>query len=134
MNRRSGWLSLLVWALGFVLLALAALGAMTIGRFILPFAAVVLVVAALRHRAWPEGLCGALTGVAAVLLFVAIGNRDFSPCLPEHQTMVLRRGQSFSCGGLDPMPWLLLGVPMLVTGVAGYALWRKRRWPETRAP
>src|SRR5688500_4235174 len=99
MDRNAGWPSLLNWALAFGLLTLTVLGIMSIGIFILPFAAIALVFVARRHRAWPEAVLGAPLGVATVLLWIAFANRDYSPCLPEHRVMVLAPGQSFSCGG-----------------------------------
>jgi hypothetical protein len=125
MDRNAGWPSLVYWSFGFSLLAFAILGMMSIGIFVLPFAAIVLLLVARRHRGWPEAPLGAALGVAAALLFVAFGNLDYSPCLPEHRVMVLAPGQSFSCGGRDPKPWLFLGLLLAAIGIGGYAMWRR---------
>ncbi|HEY3115026.1 MAG TPA: hypothetical protein VGJ62_15200 [Gemmatimonadaceae bacterium] len=125
MKHRTGWQSLVEWAVGLGLLALAVVGALSIGVFVMPFALAALLFAALRNRAWPEAVLGGLLGVGSVFLFVAYRNRLYSPCPPG--PMRLAHGQHFSCGGFDPMPWLTIGLVLIVGGVSGYLLSRGKR-------
>jgi hypothetical protein len=126
MNRPSGWLSVATWAVALALITLTLLGALSIGVFILPVAAAAVILAARMNRAWPEALTGSLMGIAGVLLWVAFGNRGYSPCLPQHRTMRLAPGESFSCGGRDPIPWLATGLVLATIGIVGYWAWRRR--------
>jgi hypothetical protein len=123
MRDRSGWQSLAEWGLALGLVALAIVGAMSIGMFVLPIAIVAVVFAARRNRVWPEGPMGALVGVGTICLFVAYRNRSYSPCPPG--PMLLAHGEHFSCGGFDPMPWLTIGVLLTAAGLVGYFLSRR---------
>jgi hypothetical protein len=125
MRDRTGWQSLAEWTLGLGLLALAVVGALSIGIFVMPFALATLLYAALRNRAWPEAGVGGLLGVGIVFLFVAYRNRSYSPC--PSGPMRLAHGQHFSCGGFDPMPWLTIGMVLITGGVSGYLLTRRSR-------
>ena len=125
MNRRTGWQALGEWAFGFALVSLVMIGAITIGMFILPFAAIALGFAGARDRAWPEVPFGALVGVGTACLFIAYLNRDYSPCPTGPMRLV--HGQHFSCGGFDPRPWLLVGFFLVATGIIGYVVARHAR-------
>ena len=125
MNRRMGWRALIEWAVGFALVSLVMIGAMTIGMFILPFAAIALGFAGARDRAWPEAPTGALVGVGAACLLIAYINRDYSPC--PTGPMRLAHGEYFSCGGLDPHPWLNVGLLLIASGIIGYVVARRAR-------
>ena len=116
------WLSLGEWTIAFGLLTLAILGAMTIGMLILPFAIGALAFAARRNRGWPESTMGALLGIGTVLLAIAYGNRDYSPCPGRIR---LAPGEYFRCGGRDPVPWLVIGLVLVVAGSVGYWAWRR---------
>jgi hypothetical protein len=124
MRNRSGWQSFAEWALALALLALAVLGAATIGLFIFPFAIAALLIAERRNRPWPDPLFGGLFGVGSVLLFVAYRNRSYAPC--PQGPMRLLHGQHFSCGGFDPMPWLGIGAVLVGSGIAGHLVSRRR--------
>src|SRR5439155_20252752 len=67
------WPSALLWVVGLALAALAALSALSIGLFILPFAFAAIVLAATRNtsRAWPWGLLG-LWLLAGILPLVQV--------------------------------------------------------------
>jgi hypothetical protein len=123
MRGRVGWPALGEWAIAFGLLALAGIGAMSIGIFVFPFAIVALVFAARRDRGWPEAPTGGLVGFGSICLFVAYRNRAYSPCPPG--PMRLAHGQHFSCGGFDPVPWLTIGVLLTVAGIGGYIALRR---------
>lgn len=126
MSRESGgWWDLAEWGLAFGLLAFSVITGFSIGFLILPFAIAALVLALRRTRAWPEAPTGGLVGIGAVLLMIAFLHRNDVLCRPEDQTMVLRRGESFSCGGLNPVPWLAAGAAASAFGLGGYLAWRR---------
>jgi hypothetical protein len=120
MRNRGGWQSLAEWAIALALLTFALVGAATIGMFVFPFAVVALVLAERRNRPWPESLMGGLVGIGSVFLFVAYRNRDYTPCPPGRFPMTLARGEHFSCGGFDPIPWLAIGAFLTAAGFVGY--------------
>ena len=70
-TNRTGWLSLLEWAIASLTLTLTLIGAASIGIFVAPFAIIAVVVAVRRNRVWPEAASGGLVGASAVCLFVA---------------------------------------------------------------
>jgi len=115
------------------LVTLTFLGAMSIGVFILPFAGAALIFAVRMKRAWPEALSGGLLGIGAVALWIGLGNLGSSPCLPEHRIMRLSPGESFSCGGRDPIPWLATGLVLATVSIVGYWVWRRRNLQLPRA-
>ena len=127
---RTGWGSLLEWAFAFALLALTVIGAASIGIFVAPFAIVATIFAVRRNRDWPEAPLGGLVGVAAVCLFIAYRNRrEYPPCPPPGTRIRVARGEHFAChgGGLDPLPWLLIGLSLAGAGLVGYLLFRRHR-------
>lgn len=126
MTTRATWLSLVEWAVAFGLLTLAVLGAWTIGIYVLPFAIVALAVAARRSGAQPGSLWGAPVGIGSVLLFIAYVNRNYSPCPTSGTITRLSPGEHTSCGGFDPIPWLLIGALACIIGIAGFWAWRRR--------
>jgi hypothetical protein len=125
MEGQAGWRSLGEWALAFALLAVAVLGALSIGVFVLPVAVAALAFAARRNRRWPEPALGALIGVGVVCLYVAFRGRDYSPCPPSGTPMRLGPGERFTCGGLDPVPWLAVGLVLGAVGLLGYLALRR---------
>jgi hypothetical protein len=126
MKGRATWWSLATWAVAFGLLTLAIVGAWSIGVYVLPFAIVALVVAGSLNRSRPGSLWGAPVGAGSVLMYIAYLNRNYSPCPTSGTVTRLSPGQHTSCGGFDPIPWLLLGALGCFLGVAGYFAWRRR--------
>lgn len=122
-----GWWDLAEWALAFGLLAFSVIAGFSIGWLVLPFAVVALVLTSRRSRPWPEAPAGMLVGIGAVLLMIAFIHRNYVPCPPMGEPMVMRRGESFSCGGSSPVPWLVAGGAATVVGVAGYLAWQRTR-------
>lgn len=114
------------WALGFAFLTYAVLGAMSIGMLLLPAVILGLSLAGWHFRAWPEAATGALLGSGAVLLAIGFLNLGTVPC-PQAGTMTLAPGQSWSCGGRDPTPWLVAGVVLIGVGILGHSAGRRRR-------
>jgi hypothetical protein len=124
---RPGWRSLIEWALALALLALALIGAASIGMLVVPFAIVALVFASRRNRAGPEPALGGLVGVGSVCLFVAYRNRAYVPCPPPGTPVRVSPGDHFSCGGLNPIPWLTIGMLLIAVGIGCYLVLRRTR-------
>ena len=129
MGKRVGWWAFAEWALALALLGFALIALASIGMFIFPFALLAIALAARRNRAWPEGAMGGPTGVGIICLYVAFVQRGYSPC-PEMPIRIRvypgERG-SFSCGGLQPLPFLTVGLLLVLAGVVGYLVLRRRR-------
>jgi hypothetical protein len=128
MANRVGWQAFAEWALALALLCVAVIGAASIGIFILPFALLAIALAARRNRAWPEGATGGLTGVGTSCLYVAYVQRAYFPCseMPIRFRVYPGESGSFSCGGLHPVPFLTVGLLLVVAGVVGYLVLRRR--------
>lgn len=126
-----GWAAFAAWAFVGALLSFSVLAAASIGLFVLPAALLALAVTSWTVRVWPE-IVGTLEGVAAPILVVGLANLGSTPCPSSGSGHVHPGGgpgtgtTSFSCGGLDPSPWLLAGVGMAAAGFAAYALARER--------
>lgn len=119
---------LAAWTLALGLTALTLLGAMSIGMFVAPFAIAAVVLAVRQGHAALEPLWGGLLGVGIVSLFVAFRSRGYSPCPPAGTPVLFGPGQSGGCGGMDPMPWLVVGALLLAAGLLGaVASGRSRR-------
>lgn len=116
------------WSLVGALFSLSVLGAASIGLLlVLPVAVATLLFVGSTVRPWPES-AGVLEGVAALSLFVAFANRDSTPCPASGSGYAGpgSTGTSFSCGGLDPLPWLVVGMALAGAGIALYSLGRAR--------
>ena len=125
---RDGWKSVFHWGVAGALLAFAGIGMMSIGWFIMPFAVWAFYHASARYRFFPEGISGALLGASAVILFIAFLHRGDVPC-PSSGSIIVFRGDRGSCGGLDPMPWLRVGLTVMAIGIATYCVgfWARSR-------
>ena len=116
----AGWGGFAAWALVGALLSLSVLGAASIGLFVLPVALLAAVTVGWTMRIWPE-IAGALEGIAALSLFVGLGNLGSRPCPSSgSHTSSDTSGSSFTCGGFDPRPWLVIGVVLAGAGLAVY--------------
>jgi uncharacterized membrane protein len=124
MRDRTGWQSVGEWALAGGLFALALIGIMSIGVFVLPFALLAFVLAERRNRPLPEAPLGASIGAGSVCLFIAYRNRGYSPC-PQSGRIHLAPGEHFSCGGFDPTPWLVVGGLLVAAGLVGHVVFRR---------
>jgi hypothetical protein len=127
----AGWSAVSEWSLSFALVALGVLSLPSIGVFVLPVALALLAVVALRNRPWPEAGAGGLLGIGAAFLFVAYRSLDYVPCASA--PIELGPGQTYTCGGWDPLPWLLLGAMLASAGLLGYLGWRAGWWNGKRA-
>jgi hypothetical protein len=131
MGNRIGWRAFAEWALALALLGFAVIGLASIGMFIFPFALLAIALAARRNRAWPEAATGAPTGAGIICLYVAFVQRGYSPCPEMPIRIQIHPGGSgrgsFSCGGLQPLPFLTVGLLLVVAGVVGYLVLKRRR-------
>ena len=81
---------------------------------LLPIGGLALVALALRTRVWPEAM-GVLTALGGLVLFVAYSNRNYVPCPVEPTTVTRLPGyRAPVCGGIDPVPWLVVGILLLM--------------------
>jgi hypothetical protein len=125
MPDKARWRWFAAWAVVGGLVAVAVLGALSIGIFVLPFAGLGLWLLLRSGRRWPE-LLGAVSGAGIVCLAVAAINRDSAPC-PDGPVVLAPGETSLSCGGFDPLPWLIAGGLLSVAGAAAYLLERRLR-------
>jgi hypothetical protein len=115
-------------SLGWTLIAgafvLGVLGAAGPFVFLLPVASLAGMSLALATRRLPR-LEEALVGIGAALLFVAFRNRDsyYGEC-PPGPVVIGPDEALFECGGLDPRPWLVLGIACALAAVLVLALRR----------
>ncbi len=123
-----GWGGFAAWTFVGALLGFSLLGAASIGLLVFPVALVWLVVVVRTVRVWPE-VAGVLAGAAALSLLVGFANLHSRPCPARGSGGVRYRGgagSTSSCGGLDPWPWLLVGVALGCTGAMVYGIARMR--------
>jgi MYXO-CTERM domain-containing protein len=99
-----------VWTVIGAAFALALIGAMTIGIFVLPVAVLATVFTS-RHRGSFVGLPGLVSGAALPLLYVAYLNRQG----PGTVCTAIPGGTSCT-DEWSPWPWLLVGVALLAVG------------------
>ncbi|HEX9411039.1 MAG TPA: hypothetical protein VF986_05025 [Actinomycetota bacterium] len=125
-----GWAWFGAWAVAGAVMTFSFLTGFSIGLLILPVAAA-LVVWVVRSAPRPREAIGFLAGVGAVLLLAAFSNRDYTPCPTSGQRAHLSPGSSFSCGGFDPIPWLVAGSVIVSVVVIGFAL---LRWKQKDRP
>lgn len=126
--RVAGWGGFAAWAAIGALLTLSLLGAASIGLFVFPLTLLGLWLVGTTVHPWPE-MAGVLEGVAAMSLFVGIANLGATPC-PATGSGTVRRGggvpSGSSCGGFEPLPWLLVGLALAVIGLVTYLAARER--------
>ena len=111
----------LPWFLAWVGVGIGfALGVSVLGVFALPLALVATVLLIVFHHGDRSAL-GILVGVGALSLYVAYLQRKGPGTVYWHT-----RTASGSDQYLDPRPWLVVGIILVVVGVATF-LWRERR-------
>ena len=127
--RLDGWGGFAAWAVVGALFSFSVLGAASIGLFVFPVALLALFVALWLVRAWP-GIASGIVGLASLILLVGILNLGSTPCPSSGSGMSYggpgTGAMSTSCGGWDPVPWLLVGVVLAGAGFSVYALARSR--------
>ena len=116
-------LSQLPWFVAWVVVGVGlGLGVSVLGVFAVPLALVVAVLLSVRHHAGRAAL-GALVGVGLLLLYVAYVQRK-GPGTVSWHTATASGTETY----LDPRPWLVAGLLLIVVGIAAF-LWRKRKPP-----
>jgi hypothetical protein len=95
---------------------------------LLPFALVLLWLVVRGSPRWAESI-GFVEGIGLTLLVVAYLNWDYRPC--GRGPVVVKPGESYSCGGFDPHPWLYVGLSAAILAAVGYAV--ARRFAEVTA-
>jgi hypothetical protein len=100
-----------------------AFGAVSLGPLLLVPAAILAFV--LASRTSRGSAFGLLTGVGVLLLFVSYVNRE------GPGTTCWERGTASGCGEhLNPLPWLVLGLGLVVAGIGAFAVSRARQAPR----
>ena len=122
MKGASGWRGFAAWAVTGGLLALSLLS--WVGLFLFPVTLVAGWLAARSARSALE-LLGVPAGVGLLCLGIAFGARDYSPCPPGGSLRVPPGETSVSCGGFDPLPWLVAGLALVLVGALAYGVGRR---------
>ncbi len=117
----AGWRRFAAWVLAGGLLFFALVTGFTIGLFVLPFAVCAVWLVARGSRIWPE-LLGLAGGAGVVGFVVAAVNRDGDGC----KTTIENGATTVTCGGLDPTPWLVGGLVLLLAASLLYAFATRR--------
>lgn len=129
-DRRSGWPWFAVWAVAGAAFVVGLVGSFGVLVVLLPIGGAALAALALRTRVWPEAV-GVATGLGGLLLLVAYTNRSYAPCPIEPTTVTRLPGyRPPVCGGIDPVPWLVVGIVVVVVSIGIYASLRQRASPS----
>jgi hypothetical protein len=114
------------WSLVGAALGFSFLTGLSIGLLLLPFALLLLWLVVYLSPRWRESI-GFLEGVGLLLLVIAYLHRGDQPCAPNGALQIgpSRAGQSISCGGLDPHPWLYAGLALAALAAMAYAVARR---------
>lgn len=131
-----GWRWFAGWSAAGAVFTFSFLAGFSIGLFILPLAAALLIWVAWSAPRPVEAL-GFIEGIGATLLLIGLLNRDYTPC-PPHGSLYLPPGSppgsSVSCGGFDPAPWRSAGIIVSALALLSYAVLasaRDRRRPRS---
>jgi hypothetical protein len=112
-SRVPAWVWFVAWIFVGVGFMFALLGAMTIGVFVLPVAGGLAALVATR-RGSIVGIPGLISGASLPLFYVAYLNRDG----PGNVCRSFADGGSACTEEWSPLPWLFVGVVLLLGGVA----------------
>jgi hypothetical protein len=119
------WPWFAAWALVGMLFGL---GVTSLGIFAVPVGIVFALLLLRRHRdasGW-----GFLAGLGVLVSVVGAINLDYQPCPPGPVKGVIPPGGSSvsgSCGGVDGLPWLIVGLVILAVAVAAYVVAHNRQ-------
>ncbi len=115
-ERTTGWPAFFAWSLCGGLLSFSFLS--FAGLFTLPLGFILfgllMAFAPDRNDRW-----GFLAGVGTLLILIGLLNLNSSPC-PEQGWVAVSGDGSYSCGGLDAQPWLIVGALIVATAVFLY--------------
>ncbi len=120
------WGGFAVWAGVGALFGLSGIAMPSFGLLVLVLTVAVVALRAGRHLQVLPDVAGFLPGAGSLSLFVGLANLNSTPC-PSSGSGFAGPGATgpiSSCGGFDPLPWLLIGVVLAATG---FALFLARR-------
>jgi hypothetical protein len=89
----------------------------------------ILAVFVLRRRSGGRGALGLLAGIGVVTGIIGSTHVHYQVCSATRGTLVLGVGQTSvgsSCGGLDGIPWLIVGFGLTAAAVIVYLLASRR--------
>jgi hypothetical protein len=124
-RRLDGWQGFCCWAIVGALFAFAFVTMASIGLFVLPLA---VVVGWLISRYVESGLelLGLAMGAGLISLAVGVASiENLGRSCPATGTERLE-DERVRCGGVDPLPWLLVGTPIALMGVGAFGWFRHR--------
>ncbi len=116
-GRSSCWKWFVIWLVLGAGWAFTLLSALSLGVFVLPFAVAGTVLVATRRRA-NRGLPGLISGLGLPLFYVAYLNRDG----PRTVCTALQHGGQSCTDEGSPWPWTVVGVALLLVGVAIFSM------------
>ena len=119
MKNAGRWRGFAAWVVAGGLLTFSLLSFLRL--FLLPVALVACWLAGRGTRSALE-LLGAVAGAGLVCLGIAFVARDHSPCPPGGSLTIPPGETSVSCGGFDPLPWLVAGLSLVVAGALAYGI------------
>lgn len=124
---KTGWLAFGLWAVPGIVVGFQV---SAIGVLLLPVGLLATVLLAKFTRVWPEVL-GALEGIAVACFVIVAINADYWSCPPSRELITRTNGSVTveSCGGLNPWPWLIVGLTFAVAGAVSYWVAKRPRGP-----
>ena len=128
-SRVPAWIWFVAWVFVGVGFMFAVLGAMTIGVFVLPVAGGLAVLVAPRRGAI-VGIPGLISGASLPLFYVAYLNRDG----PGNICRSFADGGSSCTEEWSPLPWLIVGIVLLLGGVAVFVSVNRKHVLSAGAP
>jgi hypothetical protein len=118
-GRKHRWAWFVAWALAG---ACVAFGAIEVGVLIVPISLGLLIALSVRRRG-PAAL-GVVAGIGAVLTGIGGLHLDYHACNSTrgngHLAAGATRSISGSCGGVDGLPWMIVGVFLLAVATLIY--------------
>jgi hypothetical protein len=115
-----------------------ALGVTALGVFALPVGVVLILV--LSRRGATVDALGALAGLGAIVAWLGSLNLNYQACSSHATRVTLTPGGaqsiSYSCGGINGMPWLIIGIGIAAVAICLYILMTSEIRPRRgkRAP
>lgn len=116
---QEAWLSFVAWILVGAGYGFAAIGAASIGLFILPLPLIATAML-IRRPTTMRSVPGLLAGVGIVALFVAYTNRDGPGDVCASTSTGSSCGQQW-----NPWPWLIAGAVLIALGIAWFLACRR---------
>jgi hypothetical protein len=120
-RRGRSWQWFFAWMIPGICLGF---GVTSLGIFLVPVGLITGV--ALRSRSRTVDSIGGLAGLGAVVLWIGAINLDYQACGSHAPRFILPPGAptstSFSCGGVNGLPWMILGASAAAVAIALYLL------------